>query len=42
MKKIAYESPELDIRWFEPVDDILHDTLIFEEIPGDDIVDEDW
>ncbi len=40
MIKLNYESPELDIRWFEP-EEIITASIEFQPIPGDGIVDDD-
>ena len=40
MSKLIYDSPELDIRWFEP-EEIISASITFEPIPGDGIVDAD-
>ncbi len=43
MAKMKYDSPELEVLWFE-AEEILSGSIVFEEIPGDGVVDddEDW
>ena len=40
MNKMTYESPELDIRWFES-EEILSASITFNPVFGDGIVDDD-
>ena len=40
MNKDIYESPELEIRWFEP-EEIIAVSIIIDPIPGDGVVDDD-
>ncbi len=42
MKKMQYESPELDIRWFESQDVIALSDTESSEIPGDNWADDEW
>lgn len=41
MNKMAYESPEMDIRYFD-VEDVISVSWVTEETPGGGIVDDDW
>ena len=41
MNKFTYESPELHIRWFESEDVIAYSDPITDEIPGDNVADDD-
>ena len=42
MNKLTYESPELDIRWFESVDVIAYSSPGMSEGGDDGVVDDDW
>ena len=35
-----YESPELEICWFE-VEDVISASIVIDPIPGDGVVDDD-
>ena len=39
---MAYESPELDIRWFEIEDICKNSNGIGDSNTGDGVVDDDW
>lgn len=40
MKKEQYESPELDIRWFESEDVITYSNELTDQMPSDGFGDE--
>ena len=39
---MAYESPELDIRWFETEDICKVSGGVYDPNTGDGVVDDDW